>query len=201
MTRGGTRVRRSPAAAAAAARTTTLRLAAGLLVLLGLAACGGEGPAAPTPAAVTLAPRFRLEGTASGAGAEGLSATCSFDLLFEVSETVGRTGDPLLYGGTHGGEVVRRILAADGSGLQFVADVFGEVEARAFAAGRVEIDLPGNRGAEGRFWRNLASFQGTLGVDGRGRGAWTCAPLDIDSGGYVDTSVVVGGTWSLTPLT
>ena len=32
-------------------------------------------------------------------------------------------------------------------------------------------------------------------------GAWTCAPLDIDSGGYVDTSVVVDGTWRLTPLT
>jgi hypothetical protein len=75
----------------------------------------------------------------------------------------------------------------------------GEVEAHLFATGSLEIVIPVNQTAEGRFWQNLARFAGTVDSSGRGRGLWTCAPFDIDTGGYVDQSVVVEGGFQMEP--
>jgi hypothetical protein len=47
---------------------------------------------------------------------------------------------------------------------------------------------------------NLATHGvGTVDSSGRGRGPWRCAPFDIDTGGYVDESVVAEGTWQMEP--
>jgi len=142
---------------------------------------------------------FRMTGEASGTNGSGLTATCTLDLFFELTSEVSRTPERVRYEGTHGGGVERSILARDGSGFAFAADVFGDVEALLFATNRVEIVIPVNRTAEGRFWRNLARFSGTVDASGRGQGLWTCAPFDIDSGGYVDDSVVVQGLWYMEP--
>ena len=87
----------------------------------------------------------------------------------------------------------------DGSGFSFAADVFGDVEAHLFVTGSVEIVIPVNQTAEGRFWQNLARFAGTVDATGRGRGPWICAPFDVDTGGYLDQSLVVEGTWQMEP--
>jgi hypothetical protein len=74
-----------------------------------------------------------------------------------------------------------------------------EVEAHLFATGIVEIVIPVNQTAEGRFWQNLSRFTGTVDASGRGQGLWTCAPFDIDTGGYLDESVVAQGSWQMAP--
>jgi hypothetical protein len=167
-----------------------------LLIITLAAGCNDESPVAPELGA--LPANFRMEGEASGTDGSGLTATCSLDLVFELTE-VSRTADRVDYEGTHGGGVERSVLARDGSGFAFAADVFGEVEAHLFSTGQVEIVIPVNRTAEGRFWRNLARFSGTVDASGRGQGLWTCAPFDIDSGGYVDNFVVVQGLWHMEP--
>ena len=168
------------------------------LVLIALAAgCDGESPVAPELG--ELPASFRIEGQASGTDGSGLTATCSLDLVFELTSEVSRTRERVRYEGTHGGGVERSVLRGDGSGFAFAADVFGDVEAFLFATERLEIVIPVNRTAEGQFWRNLARFSGTVDSSGRGQGVWTCAPFDIDSGGYIDESVVVQGFWHMEP--
>jgi hypothetical protein len=167
------------------------------LVLFGCA-CDEDNPVGP-PLVTDLPRNFRLTGTASGTDAQGLTATCSLDLVFELTSEVSRTSQRVDYEGVHGGGVERAVLARDGSGFSFTADVYGEVEANLILTGRVELVIPVNRTAEGRFWQNLARFAGTVGPSGRGEGSWTCAPFDIDTGGYVDNSLVVEGTWSMEP--
>lgn len=44
-----------------------------------------------------------------------------------------------------------------------------------------------------RFWRAIAFLAGRT-VEG-GSARWTCGPLDIDQGGYVDTAGVADGLW------
>ncbi len=177
----------------------SLPVALRFLVLgLLLPACDEDNPVAP-PLVTELPRNFRLTGAASGTDAEGLTATCSLDLIFELNAEVSRTAARVDYEGVHGGGVERAVLARDGSGFAFAADVFGEVEAHLFVTGSVEIVIPVNLTAEGRFWQNLARFAGTVDSSGRGRGQWTCAPFDIDTGGYVDQSLVVVGTWQLEP--
>ncbi len=171
----------------------------GLLVSISLlSGCDDDSPLAP-PRITELPRNFALTGTASGTDPAGLTATCSLDLMFELTSEVSRTPARVEYEGVHGGGVERAVLARDGSGFSFAADVFGEVEAHLFSTGTVEIVIPVNQTAEGRFWQNLARFAGTVDSSGRGQGQWTCAPFDIDTGGYVDQSLVVGGTWQMEP--
>ena len=171
-----------------------------LASLLLAAGCDNNGPVQPQDPTITNLPsRFRLNGTASGSNANGRTASCALDLIFELRTEVSRSPELVEYTGVHGGEVARTVLAKNGSGFSFVADVFGDVEARLHAFGRVELLIPVNVDAEGRFWQNLARFNGPVTEDGRGSGRWTCAPFDLNSGGYRDTSLVVQGTWTFKP--
>jgi hypothetical protein len=177
----------------------SLAIATPFLVLgLFLPACDDDPPLAP-PLVTELPGTFHMTGEATRTDTSGLTATCSLDLIFELSSVVFRTPQRVDYQGVHGGAVERAVLARDGSGFAFAADVFGDVEAHLFVTGNVEIVIPVNRTAEGRFWQNLASFSGTVDSSGRGEGRWTCAPFDIDTGGYVDRSVVAEGTWEMEP--
>jgi hypothetical protein len=169
-----------------------------LVILLLVSACDEDSPVAP-PLVTELPRNFRLTGNASGTDPAGLTATCSLDLVFEFTSEVSRTRERVDYEGVHGGGIERAVLARDGSGFAFAADVFGEVEAHLFVTGSVEIVIPVNQTAEGRFWQNLARFVGTVELSDQGQGRWTCAPFDIDSGGYVDDSVLAEGTWEMAP--
>jgi hypothetical protein len=170
------------------------------LLVLGLLSPGCDDPVTP-PLLSDLPRNFRLTGTATGRDSAGLTATCSLDLQFELPSEVARTPQRVDYEGVHGGEVERSVLARDGSGFAFHADVYGEVEAHLFVAGSVEIVIPVNRTAEGRFWQNLARFTGTVDSTGRAQGLWTCAPFDIDGDGdgYVDETILAEGIWQTEP--
>jgi len=171
-----------------------------LLVLLPLVAgCDGGNPVANPPSMTDLPRHFLLTGTASGTDAGGLTASCALDLIFELRSEVSRTAQRVDYQGVHGGGVRRAVLARDGSGFSFSADVFGEVDAHLLVTGDVELVIPVNQTAQGRFWQNLVRFAGTVDSSGRGQGEWTCAPVDIDSGGYLDRTLVVKGTWQMEP--
>ena len=159
-----------------------------VLSLVGLAGCAGPG----------LPTSFELTGEASRRFADGTSGECSLDLVFEVQEE-SVEGGARVQAGTHGGGISRFVLASDGSGLGFHADVFGDFVATTDGPA-FEIRVPINETAEGRFWNALASFEGERDADGGGHGRWTCAPLDIDQDGYVDEVVTVRGSWVLTPV-
>jgi len=53
---------------------------------------------------------------------------------------------------------------------------------------------------ESRFWREIALLRGFR-VDEGATGTWTCAPFDIWENGYVDTLLVVQGTWRTERIT
>jgi len=132
-----------------------------LVLLLLVVACENSGPLEPTvPTVNNLPARFRLRGIASGSNANGRTADCGLDLIFELRNDVSRSSELVEYTGVHGGEVARTVLAKNGSGFSFIANVFGEVEARLHTLGRVELLIPINVDAEGRFWQRLARFEG-----------------------------------------
>jgi hypothetical protein len=171
-----------------------------IVPLLLLAACDNDiNPV--VPGRVQNIPGFfRLTADAEGSN-EGLEVDCRLNWIFEMKGETFRTPQLVDYNGIHGGEAFRRILQNDQSGFIFNADVFGEVEARLIThSGEVEFAIPINRTAEGRFWRELAEFEGVMNENGTGNGTWTCAPLDINQGGYVDETLTVEGTWHIEPL-
>jgi hypothetical protein len=85
-------------------------------------------------------------------------------------------------------------------GFEFSAVVGGDVEFQLFRSiGVVHLDIPVNTTARGRFWQQLAHFEGIVDASGNGSGNWTCAPLDINQPGYKDISMVVQGTWRFEP--
>ena len=164
---------------------------------------GGEisgGGGAPSGGPSEVPGYFRL--TASAEATEGdITAVCEIDFIFELEAESSRTDELVQYPGVHGGSAKRTVTAPDGAGFSFSADSFGEVVAELrFADSAIDLAIPINETAEGRFWRELALFAGTLEVDGSGSGSWTCAPLDIDQGGYLDTQVIAQGVWTMEPI-
>lgn len=141
---------------------------------------------------------FRMIGEAVGTDEAGRTGTCRMDLLFELEESE-RTPRHVTYTGTHGGELQRAVLEEDGSGLGFLIDVFGEVEVELIFPDTLIIEIPVNDTPESRFYQRLSRLEGVIDRSGEGEGLWTCAPLDIDQGGYVDTMVTVEGDWVLAP--
>lgn len=182
---------------------TSFSIALGLAGLL-LSGCSNDNsPTMPVPQPVVqnVPAQFRLTGSARGAAPDGRTADCSLDLIFEIRGETSRTRVRVEYQGVHGGEAVRKVLRKNGSGFSFVADVYGEVEIQLDTlTGALNIRVPINETADGRFWRNLSLFPGMIDAAGHGDGTWTCAPLDIDQGGYIDKSLTVHGAWEIAPM-
>ena len=167
-----------------------------------LAACA-DAPTAPDdaldPEFLHLARSYRMSGTALAETSDGRTAECALDLIFELSERVGKNRAYVEYTGSHGGDVARAVTAADGSGFAFSAFVGGEIRMRRYKGGAVEIRIPINETTDVPFYREMAQCEGRR---SRGRdieGSWTCGPLMIDQGGYRDVDIVAEGTWRLTP--
>jgi hypothetical protein len=178
------------------ARTHTAT-AAYVLLLVAFACEGSSGPS-PTPT-LDLPQLFRLTGHASGTSSGGLNIDCYVDLGIELTEELRRDAELVEYAGRLGGEAGRSVLAWDGSGLGFFADLAGQAVARRFAPDSFELELPRSRESESRFWRGIGFFAGTLAPRAPWAGLWQCAPFDITEGGYVDTSGIAVGTWRIEP--
>lgn len=160
------------------------------------AGCHGAEPAAPG-ALPSLPASLRLVGDAVTTDTTGATATCHLELLLSLQHESPRTPAAREWTGTFGGELARTVLASDGSGLGFFADLAGEVRVRVTAPDSLEVRLPANDSADGRAWRALARLAGTVDASAHGAGEWACAPLDIHQGGYVDTALTAPGTWRL----
>lgn len=183
-------------------RLHLLRRSLFLLILpfLTIAGCDQEDPIA-TPRVQNLPAQFKMTGEAEFTDAQGNSVTCSLDLNFEIRGETSRYPQFVQLRGVAGGEVFRRILDQSGAGFAFFADVFGEIRVDLVTHnGAVDFVTPINETAEGRFWKRLAHFVGTVDENGNGSGTWTCAPLDIDQGGYVDNVLSAEGTWETHPV-
>jgi hypothetical protein len=179
------------------ARSSTVGARALLAALAAAAACGDGGPS--RDATDSVPSTFRMTGQAMGTDESGRTGTCTMDLLFELDGEAERTRSHVTYAGTHGGYLMRTVLEPDESGLGFGIDVFGEVEIELIFPNTFIVAIPINDTPESRFYQRLSRLEGVLDGDGIGTGPWECAPLDIDQGGYVDTTVTVEGEWEVAP--
>jgi hypothetical protein len=167
-----------------------------LLPLLAALACTDS--TAPVAVPSPLGNRFRILGTADGGDGAGRTASCWLDLIMELDTTGSPRPIPLgvEYPGVMGGGVGRTVLEADSSGFGFFADVYWPTAvARVRTRDLVDLVIGDTLNTESRFWREIALLRGAR-ADGDGAtGTWTCAPFDIWENGYVDTLLVVQGTW------
>lgn len=171
----------------------------GALVALavGLVGCGeSSGPLFGNP----LGQRFRIVGEAAGGDTAGRTATCDLHVVMELGDGARPAAGAVEYSGTMGGEVSRTVLDADSSGFGFFADVFWPDAVARFGTGDLVHFVLGDTAAieGGRFWHEIAQLRGVRDGD-RASGTWTCAPFDIWENGYVDTLLVVQGTWRTEP--
>lgn len=169
------------------------------IVLLVLAGCNHGLPTAPGDVLRPLPAQFRVTGTAASTEADGTTVSCQLDLQFELGPGREVAGG-LEYEGIYGGDIQRTVLDATGNGISLWPDVFGEVVARSMLPNRVELTFPVNVDSESRFYRELARLEGIFVSNSSATGSWSCAPFDIDSGGWVDTRYTAQGTWTLTPI-
>ena len=154
------------------------------------------------PAAEAVYPfgqTFRILGEAAGGDAAGRTAACELDLLMEMGGESRPAAGAVEFPGVMGGGVSRTVLEADSSGFGFFADVYWPTAVvRVSTRDLVELDLGDPVETDGRFWKEIALLRGVR--DGeQASGTWTCAPFDIWENGYVDTLLVVEGTWRTQP--
>lgn len=169
-----------------------------LLPLVAALACTDSTAPAPVAVPSPLGNQFRILGTAAGGDSVGRTASCWLDLLMVLDSTASPRPIPLgvEYAGIMGGGVGRTVLEADSSGFGFFADVYWPTAvARVRTRDLVDLVIGDTLQTESRFWREIALLRGAR-TDGDGAtGTWTCAPFDIWENGYVDTLLVVQGTW------
>lgn len=170
-----------------------------IALLLLFAACDGPTQEETSPIHFDLPQRLVLTATAMGSNGL-LTGDCELSLLISLETENERTAQSVTYAGFIGGEVFRSILTPDGSGFSFFADSFGEVITQITLPDSVKFITPVNQAVEdSRFWHEQGLFAGTINEDGVGAGTWACAPIDLNQGGYVDTSLVMQGTWQVEP--
>jgi hypothetical protein len=139
-----------------------------------------------------------LVATAAGPRPDGGSISCALDQRIELSGETGRTDRWIDYGGVMGGDAQRTTLDSTGAGFGFWADVhWPSAVVRLVLPDSIELLLGDTAATDSRFWRGIAWLAGSRGPGPVGSGTWTCAPFDIDQGGYVDTFGVATGTWTL----
>lgn len=164
---------------------TGMRWMGGFLAVLGLAGACHDGVS-----------EIRLTGEAISAPDSGWTASCELDLLFNPDEYESRRSGTV-HRGKFGGGIQRAILDETGAGEAFLMDVYGDMVVERTPPDRVVVLLPESEGTESRFWQAIARLEG-VDHDGSARGTWTCPPLDVDRGTFVDDTVSAEGEWTMT---
>lgn len=156
---------------------------------------------APGVSESPLGERFKIVGEAAGGDAAGRTASCQLDLIMELGGDGRSAAGAVEFPGIMGGAVSRTVLDADSSGFGFFADVYWpDAVARFSTRDLVHLILGDTALVEGgRFWKEIAQLRGARDGAGAASGTWTCAPFDIWENGYVDTILVVQGTWHTEP--
>ncbi len=175
-------------------------LAASLLLLLG---CNSSRNSPTEPGAGTPRPlpaNFSILGSANSTASDGSTVSCLLELFFELSSVRPRESPGVYeYQAVHGGAIQRTVLDAAGDGISLWPHVHGDAVVRSIYPDRVEISIPGNAGTGSRFWTELSRMEGAFDSDVTATGGWTCAPFDIDEGGWVDNTHSASGGWELAP--
>ena len=172
---------------------SALRGVVSAAVLL-VAACGDD-PSSGAPVDA-LPASLHLLGAAAGPRPDGGSISCALDLRIELDGEIARTDQWIDYGGVMGGDVRRTTLDSTGAGFGFWADVYWpSAVARLVLPDSIELLLGDSSVTDSRFWRDVAWMAGARRPGDSGSGTWTCAPFDIDQGGYVDTFGIAPGSW------
>lgn len=140
-----------------------------------------------------------MTGSAMSTETDGSTVNCVLNLFFELDPEPQRLPGTLVYEGTHGGDIQRTVLDAQGNGISLWPDVYGDVIVRSISPDQIQIAIPVNAGTESRFWRELSDFRGHFVSATTASGTWNCAPFDIDEGGYVDKKYTAQGTWTIQP--
>lgn len=168
-----------------------------ILVVVVIAAC--QDGSAPVVTANPFGERVKIVGEAAGGDSAGRTASCWLDLILEMGAESRPAPGAVEFPGIMGGAVSRTVLEADSSGFGFFADVYWPTAVVRFGTGDlVDFVLGDPKPEDGRFWNEIALLRGTL-DGGQASGTWTCAPFDIWENGYVDTILVVQGTWRTEP--
>jgi hypothetical protein len=177
-------------------RVTPLKLT--LLAAALLPACGDSGGStSPTPHP-TLPPETLLHAQAFQAYPDGSTVTCSFTAFLTWSGASEPSAGERVFTGSMGGEAMRQVLDATGAGVAFFADMaWPTTQARVIGVDSVEFILgPGD--PTSRFWDAFSGLAGRKEATGTWTGPWICYPLDLNSGGWVDTSLSAAGHWVIT---
>ena len=182
-------------AVAAARGRRSLRLLLPLLLVAG--ACDGE---ATEPDAIddTVPQAMELNGTAFIELDDGRTADCEIFLRIELEDDGVAEGDARVFRGTAGGDAIRTVLDAEGAGFSFWPHLHSGATLRA-TPDSIELIADGADEAAERFYQGIMRFAGERTGPGAAHGTWTCAPLDLDQNGWLDTAVVAPGTWTITP--
>ena len=166
------------------------------LTALTLIACDDGDPAGPNGDGIALPSIMDLNGTAEIERDDGMAAACWIFLHVVLDETIDSTAEAIVYSGTAGGEANRTVFEGDSTGLSFWPLLHSNATVRA-TADSIEIMAEGHDTVSSRFYAGIMHFRGARAGPGEAHGTWTCAPLDLDSDGWLDTSVVAPGTWTL----
>lgn len=166
-----------------------------LAAAVALIGCGDD-PSTPEDPSYALPPVMDLNGSAAIALEDGRTADCTIFLHIELQDEGVEQDGGLVYRATAGGDAVRTVLAADGSGFSFWPHLHSGATVRA-TGDSIEVMADGHDTTTVRFYRGIMHFRGVRTEDGGAEGSWTCAPLDLDSGGWLDTAVVAQGTFEI----
>jgi hypothetical protein len=165
------------------------------LVIVALSCKDSSAPAASNP----IGQRFRIVGEAAGGDTAGRTASCKLSLIMDMGDESRPAAGAVEYVGVMGGEVQRTVLEADSSGFGFFADVYWPAAVmRVSSRDLVDFVLGDSAQAEGRFWKEISQLHGVRDA-AHASGTWKCSPFDIWQNGYVDTLLVVQGTWRTAP--
>jgi hypothetical protein len=167
-----------------------------LLAALTVVACADDDPANPGAHDVALPPVMDLNGVAEIVLEDGRTASCAVFLHVELQDEGVADGDALIYRATAGGDAVRTVLEADGSGFSFWPHLHSGATVRA-TQDSIELMADGYDTVTERFYQGVMHFRAARTGESSAEGTWTCAPLDLDSGGWLDTAVVAPGSFEI----
>ena len=170
----------------------------GLLPLLVLAAACGDDSTDPGVPSDEVPAVMELNGEAFVELDDGRTAACAIYLRIEVDDDGITEGDARVYRGTAGGDATRTVLDAEGDGFGFWPHLHSGATVRA-TPDSIELIADGAEEVTERFYQGIMHFAGERTGPGEANGTWTCAPLDLDHNGWLDTAVVAPGTWTITP--
>lgn len=148
-----------------------------------------------TDADAALPEHMLLSGTGEGADPDAdRRVECHFEVGLQDFVPDGAGG----WSAFASGEVFRTMFP-DTRRFEFSAFIGGAATLTAVNGGGFELRFVGVQPEDAKpFWLALEAVPGAVTDDGWA-GSFSCAPMDVDFGGYLDDGPTVVGAWSIVP--